>query len=391
MIESTNIFNISFSSFEDNNDIFPFAFLSKDNAYFDNLLSPTSSPQNFFNFSFKDNYPDNPLSKENSKISNGFNNIDKIFQTTIINNENTIKNRENIIPNEHPVHFTFDKIQNVINKLNLPDDIKNKIVKDSNLNRIEREMSDKKLMGKKKRRKTGKIKFTEERENKIKGRKKAEDNSKRRHDRNSGDNIIKKVKKQFYEYSLKFINNVLNSYLAKKKIIEYMRILGNNKRYYSNEELDNIIKALDYKFTDKIKKEKELSLLNLPLKNIFSNNISPKYSTLKSDYNKNMIELILNDERDNANIMFAFNLTLGEWIDIFTYKRKLESFENLNEVNIKELEDKFVKVEKLINEIYKKNNNKNYLSYFISYTFNYKRWFIMKKGRNRITNKTARI
>ena len=391
MIESTNIFNISFSSFEDNNDIFPFAFLSKDNAYFDNLLSPTSSPQNFFNFSFKDNYPDNPLSKENSKISNGFNNFDKLFQTTIINNENTIKNRENIIPNEHPVHFTFDKIQNVINKLNLPDDIKNKIVKDSNLNRIEREMSDKKLMGKKKRRKKGKIKFTEENESKTVGRKKAEDNSKRKHDRNSGDNIIKKIKKLFIEYSLKFINNVLNSYLAKKKIIEYMRILGNNKRYYSNEELDNIIKALDYKYTDKIKKEEELSLLNLPLKNIFSNNISPKYSTLKSDYNKNMIELILNDERDNANIMFAFNLTLGEWIDIFTYKRKLESFENLNEVNIKELEDKFVKVEKLINEIYQKNNNKNYLSYFISYTFNYKRWFIMKKGRNRITNKTARI
>ena len=391
MIESTNIFNISFSSFEDNNDIFPFAFLSKDNAYFDNLLSPTSSPQNFFNFSFKDNYPDNPLSKENSKISNGFNNFDKLFQTTIINNENTIKNRENIIPNEHPVHFTFDKIQNVINKLNLPDDIKNKIVKDSNLNRIEREMSDKKLMGKKKRRKKGKIKFTEENESKTVGRKKAEDNSKRKHDRNSGDNIIKKIKKLFIEYSLKFINNVLNSYLAKKKIIEYMRILGNNKRYYSNEELDNIIKALDYKFIDNIKKEKELSLLNLPLKKIFSNKISPKYSTIKSDYNKNMIELILNDERDNVNIMFAFNLTLGEWIDIFTYKRKLESFEKLNEVNIKELEDKFVKVEKLINEIYQKNNNKNYLSYFISYTFNYKRWFIMKKGRNRITNKTARI
>ena len=102
-----------------------------------------------------------------------------------------------------------------------------------------------------------------------------------------------------------------------------------------------------------------------------------------------MIDLILNDERDNVNIMFAFNLTFGEWIDIFTYKRKLESFENLNEVNIKELEDKFVKVEKLINEIYQKNYNKNYLSYFISYTFNYKRWFIMKKGRNRITNKIA--
>lgn len=390
MIDTTNFLNMSFPSFEDNNnDFFQFPFLTKDNAFFDNLQSPTSSSPNIFNYSFLDEYPDNPLTKENSKILNSINNCDKLFQTTVIKKENTIKTRENIIQDEPPAHFTFDKIQNIINKLNLSDDIKNKIVKDSNLNRIEREMSDKKLMGKKKRRKTGKIKFTDERENKIKGRKKAEDNSKRKHDRNSADNIIKKVKKLFMEYSLKFINNILNSYLAKKKIIEYMRILGNNKRYYSNEELDNIIKALDYKFIDKIKKEKELSLLNLPLKDIFSNKISPKYSTIKSDYNKNMIDLILNDERDNVNIMFAFNLTFGEWIDIFTYKRKLESFENLNEVNIKELEDKFVKVEKLINEIYQKNYNKNYLSYFISYTFNYKRWFIMKKGRNRITNKIA--
>ena len=260
MIDTTNFLNMSFPSFEDNNnDFFQFPFLTKDNAFFDNLQSPTSSSPNIFNYSFLDEYPDNPLTKENSKILNSINNCDKLFQTTVIKKENTIKTRENIIQDEPPAHFTFDKIQNIINKLNLSDDIKNKIVKDSNLNRIEREMSDKKLMGKKKRRKTGKIKFTDERENKIKGRKKAEDNSKRKHDRNSADNIIKKVKKLFMEYSLKFINNILNSYLAKKKIIEYMRILGNNKRYYSNEELDNIIKALDYKFIDKIKKEKELS------------------------------------------------------------------------------------------------------------------------------------
>ena len=384
MIDTPKFSNISLSSFEDNNnDFFPLTFSSKDNPFFDNLLSPTSFSPYIFDYSLLEEYPINPLTKENSKILNSFNNFDKLFQTTVIKKENTIKTRENIILDEPPAHFTFDKIQNIINKLNLTDDIKNKIVKDSNLNRIEREMSDKKLMGKKKRRKKGKIKFTEENESKTVGRKKAEDNSKRKHDRNSGDNIIKKIKKLFIEYSLKFINNVLNSYLAKKKIIEYMRTLGNNKKYYSNEELDNIIKALDYKFIDNIKKEKELSLLNLPLKKIFSNKISPKYSTIKSDYNKNMIDLILNDERDNVNIMFAFNLTLGEWIDIFTYKRKLESFEKLNEVNIKELEDKFVKVEQLINEIYQKNYNKNYLTYFISYTFNYKRWFMMKKGRDR--------
>ncbi len=54
---------------------------------------------------------------------------------------------------------------------------------------------------------------------------------------------------------------------------------------------------------------------------------------------------------------------------------------------MKDLEEKFVKVEQLILEIYKKNYNHNYLSYFISYVFNYERWFILKKGRKRESNK----
>ena len=46
---------------------------------------------------------------------------------------------------------------------------------------------------------------------------------------------------------------------------------------------------------------------------------------------------------------------------------------------MEEINNKFDKVEKLINEMYQKHYNHNYLSYFICYIFNYKRWFIMKK------------
>ena len=389
----SNYLNSSLSSFEENNnekDFMTFLqFSPKNYSLFEQLSIPFS--QNILSFSSFEEYPNNNLNKEIFKFSKSINNYEQLSQTTLIQNDNTIQNKKNKIESESPIHYTFDKIQLIIKSLDLPNEVKSKIVQDSYLNRIDRKMGDKALIGKKKRRKKGKIKFTEESECKKIGRKKANDYSKRKHNRNSGDNIIKKIKLKFIEYSLKFLNNILNSFIAKNKIIGYMKISSNNKRYYYSQGYENLIKTLDYKFIDRIKKDKELSLLKLPLKEIFSNNISPKYSTLPPEYNKNMIRELISKENENAIIMFAFNLTLEEWIDIFTHKRKLEAFENLSKENIKEIDNKFDKVEKLIVEMYQKNNYKNYLSYLISYMFNYKRWFLIKKGRNRITNKVDKI
>ena len=197
--------------------------------------------------------------------------------------------------------------------------------------------------------------------------------------------LLKENMIKFFEYSLKFLNNILNAYLDKTKIIEYTRFL--RKDIKIEDETQNLIKFLDYKFVDKIKKETDLQLLKSPLKDIFSNDISPKYSTLSRDSNKKMIERILEEQKDNLNIMFAFNLTFEEWIEIFTFKKELKSFIILDKDKMKDLNDKFIKLDKLILEIYDKNYTNNYLSYFISYAFNYKRWFIMKRGRNRVSNK----
>lgn len=303
------------------------------------------------------------------------------------------ENNENIIP----AQYKFDKLKELIQNLNLPSKVKEAIVMDSNLNKIDKEMCDKKLFGKKRRRK-GKIKFKEDPVIQKVGRKKQNDLTKRKHDRNSADNIIKKIKLKFLEYSLKFLNNILKAYLDKRKFHEYYNILRNNRKKKEEGkekekgkeieiEKQHLLKFLDYKFIDKIKKETDLMLLNMPLKEVFSKDISPKYSTLSSDSNRKIIERILEDEKDNINIMFAFNLTLGEWIDIFTYKKELTFFQNFDGEKMKDFQGKFDMVEDLILEIYKKNYSHNYLSYFISYVYNYKRWFIFKKGRNRVSNK----
>ena len=358
-------------------------YLLKDNNYFDNnCLESSLFPLPFY-------LPgDNPESQTSflteTKTSNIFKGINKILDKTIIFNDQNLKNKENNDQEIIPRQYTFDIINPIIQDLNLPNNVKQKIVKDSNLNKIERQMNDIALIGKKKRRRKGKITFDDDKESQKVGRKKHDDFTKRKHDKNSADNIIKKIKLKFFEYSLKFLNNTLNSYLDKTKILEYNKMI---RKDIKNDEPQNLIKLLDYKFVDKIKKETDLLLLKKPLKDIFANDISPKYSTLSRDSNKTMIERIIKDQKDNANIMFAFNLTFGEWIDVFTYKKELKSIKNYDEEKMKDLNDKFIKLDKLILEIYEKEYTSNYLSYFISYAFNYKRWFLMKKGRNRVSNK----
>lgn len=351
--------------------------LSKENSFYSIL--PNTSLIEYP--SFTSALPEIPNSfTKVSTLFNEKNNIKKI--------NNNIFIKEEQIDNNIPVHYTFDKIKDIIQSLSIPSEVKNSIVLDYNLNKIDKVMSNNSFLGKKKRRKKGKIKFSDYKNSENqKGRKKQDDFSRRKHDRNAADNIIKKIKLKFIEYSLKFINNVLNSYLNKSKLVEYNNFLRQARKYKDDEDKENLIKILDYKFIDKLKKETDLSLLEMSLKDLFSKNISPKYTTLQPDSNKKIIEKIVKEEKDNVNIIFALNLTFEEWIDIFTYKKKLSSIQNFDEEKMKGLNDQLYMVDHLIIEMYDKKYDHNYLSYFLSYVYNYKRWFILKKGRNRISNK----
>ena len=233
------------------------------------------------------------------------------------------------------------------------------------------------LLNKKRRKKKGKIKYIkdDDEEKKKSGRKKNDDFTKGMHNIFAGDNIIKKIKIIFLDYSQLFLNEVLNTYLDKTKII-YNDIF---KKRSIKKEI--IIKSLNHKVINRMTKKTELSLLNKSLKEIFSNDISVKYKTLPADFNKQIIEKILNEEKDNVNIMFAFNLTFREWIDIFTYKKDIQSIKNFYAEKIQNLPHLFVHVDTLLLKIYNSYNIK-YLAYFIIYIYNYERWFLIKKERN---------
>ena len=125
----------------------------------------------------------------------------------------------------------------------------------------------------------------------------------------------------------------------------------------------------------------------MPFKELFSKNISPCYSRLKPDSNKIIIEKLLQEESDKANIAFALNMKLKDWIDIFTYKKEFNSIINLDYGNLDNLSQYFEYADNLSLNIYRKNKNYNYLLYFVIYLYNYERRFSLKVRRTRASKK----
>ena len=139
---------------------------------------------------------------------------------------------------------------------------------------------------------------------------------------------------------------------------------------------------------NKTEKKINLKFLKMPLKDFLSQDISEKYKTLNKNSNKRVIEEIILNENDNEIIKIIFEkLTLGDWIDIFTYKKELKDFGFSNEENNKFIMDNFIRVENLIEKIYDLHNGDNYFSLFITILYNYERSFFIKIGRRVKKNK----
>ena len=187
------------------------------------------------------------------------------------------------------------------------------------------------------------------------------------HDKMKPDNIIKKLKGKIFEYAILFLNKILN-------------------RTNDNDKLLN----LNYKkYINRLNREEDLKYINMKLKDLFSNKISKKYSTKPVDFNKKLIKKILNKNSDET-IKFAFNITLRDWLDLFTLKKRVEELLKESDKNIdcEKIKKSIYPVDAFINEI-KHKNGKEYLTPFIFLLYNYERWFYIKRGR-KISKKKQR-
>ena len=255
------------------------------------------------------------------------------------------------------------------------------IIKNDDLLNLENKISDEVFLGPKKRNRDKENEINTER--KKYGRKKKDDiNNDSLHNRDSQDNIVKKIKSKINKFLLIFINCVFNSFLNNdiKTYIRIIKGISDDK----DPEKEDLLKDLDYnKTVNETKKERNLEFLKMPLKDYLSIDITDKFKTYPKNSNKKVIDEILKNEKDNEKIMFILNdLTLGDYIDIFLYKKELKDFGKISEDKINSIMGKFKRVDKLLKEIKAKEND-NYYSKFFYIFYNFERWFFIKIDRQK--------
>ena len=303
------------------------------------------------------------------------------------------KKEEEKNKNDFPSPYSFDEIKlEFLQKLDLFNEAKDKFKKSEKTEEILKKLSDEYLNQKQKRKeKKPRIK----RVKKKLGRKRKEENyysdinninnEKVNDDDNNFDsrysinNIIKKIKNKLFKELIYFINECLYLEFDSKKKQYYSKLVNNKYSKYQK-----IIKYLDSKkIVEDTKKENNIKLLNSTLKDIFSHNVSPKFSKMKS--NEKIIKKILEKEKDNKFIQFIFNLTFNEWIDIFIYKKDLIEYDFLIKKKINKVFER-CRIENILEKICHENDSE-YFSCFLILTYNFQRWIITRKGRNTNNNK----
>ena len=328
--------------------------------------------------------------KEDEKINK---NLEIPSELRIKENENTFNKYDNrydflnkITENNEgnaPFLYTFEDILNIFKK----DEYKNKFNEINKIYNNNKEIEEDNLSLEKK----GKIALFEQEENiekqlinRVNLKEKIEDNRKIKikldnnkrgrktneikniatHNKMAPDNIIKKIKAEIFKYPIVFLNNILD----------------NNKK--SEEKLFKI----NYQFINRLNREQDLKFLDMKLKELFSKEISPKYITDKrqKDFNKQYINRILNAQKDNT-ILFAFNITFREWLDLFTLKKNIRQIlikydYSDKDIDCERIQKSLYGVDNLLNKIMNAND-KEYLTMFIFLLYNYERWFYKKIGR----------
>ena len=128
------------------------------------------------------------------------------------------------------------------------------------------------------------------------GRKKANDLSKRKHNKNCTDNIIKKIKNKLFNYLIKWFNSILSRFEDYKK--------------YKMKKL---------KPDQSIRTDVNLEILKTKLEEFLSGNINGKYKIKNKNINRQTINEIKKTKYNNILKDFL-DLTFNDFLDFFTMK-----------------------------------------------------------------------
>ena len=192
-------------------------------------------------------------------------------------------------------------------------------------------------------------------EKKDLGRKKKEYEGLGLHNKFSDDNIIRKVKNTILKCIMEFINQKIKTVYGYKYEKD-----AKEKKLYKLKQNQSISSRIDY----------NKNFLHKTLDEIFSADISSKYSIHPMTHNKNLIESLINDEDEQKRNVFIkiFNLTFLDCLNHFRGSQKFEELEGVNE-----LED-YLKDSKI-------EGNKEYCALFKFFVNNFEKIIMDKKPK----------
>ena len=194
--------------------------------------------------------------------------------------------------------------------------------------------------------------------NKKIGRIKKNSFIKGKHSKLSEDNIIRKIKGRFIEKLRLYINSEYKSYLFKKTLKKKKTI--------------NWLKKINPKESRKIKREENLKWFQAKIYEIFSEDISLRYSEYSPDINRKKINrvFLLNEAK---NVIQILNSDIDSYYIKYINDEEIEGFQTLKD-DIKEIKENM--------EISEQKNIKEYLERYENTAKNMKQIFYEKNPRN---------
>ena len=195
-------------------------------------------------------------------------------------------------------------------------------------------------------------------EKKILGRKKKPHEGLGEHNKFSDDNILRKCKNVITDCVLKFINNKIKILYPNEN-----EIFLKEKRLFKMKQNQPIKSRANY--------NKEF--LNKTLKEIFSENISTKYTRYSPSHNKDLIEFLVNEKDETKKTIFnkIFNLTFLDCLKHFRGSALYDELQGMDQLN------KYLKETKNV------EGDEEYCTIFNYFINNFESIIMEKKPRNR--------
>jgi hypothetical protein len=336
-------------------------FLTLQNEYYPHYFYPIPFQTDLYN-----NFENRNLFEDDDEISLSIrNNIpfipdffcknEKVKNNSLEAKTTTLETNMNVNENSTSKVCSFENIKKILLLADNSDDFKNlmnNLKIDEKLKEVEKNMT---ILS---------VRKNEPKKNakpQKRGRKKSSEEM-GAHNKFSDDNIIKKIKGHFLKTVIRYINGIFNMKKDGLVILNYKKSIN------------------------QIKKDNDLNILNMPIKDLLSQDITSKFKNKKNDWNKKLIESILNGNKNNEDQKFndfVLSMKYIEWIKIYTMQDNI-NYLDISEAWKEKIKSKMPNIKELLTKIRNEEGN-SYLSYFSFYLFNYENWFVNKKGRNRIS------